>query len=236
MQRLAVATLALAVLSACSAPAPDAPKAADAPAPAAKEPEHVNPLLTASTLPLQAPPFDRIRVEHVEPAVRVVLARLARDLETLERNAGPSWEAVVPALDEIGDRLGRVWGVVSHLMGVRNSPELRTAHEAVQPDVVAFSLRLGQSRPIYEALRALREGPEWAALDAARQRILDTLIRDAQLSGVGLERKADWIAKFLMKTETIKGEKHEKKFKGPEADLKLVSAWLETLKTKPEKK
>ena len=56
------------------------------------------------------------------------------------------------------------------------------------------------------------------------------------LSGVGLERKADWIAKFLMKTETIKGEKHEKKFKGPEADLKLVSAWLETLKTKPEKK
>jgi mono/diheme cytochrome c family protein len=56
------------------------------------------------------------------------------------------------------------------------------------------------------------------------------------LSGVGLERKADWIAKFLMKEETIKGDKHEKRFKGPEADLKLVSAWLETQKTKPAKK
>ena len=56
------------------------------------------------------------------------------------------------------------------------------------------------------------------------------------LSGVGLERKADWIAKFLMKQETIKGDKHEKKFKGSEADLKLVASWLESQKAKPEKK
>ncbi len=56
------------------------------------------------------------------------------------------------------------------------------------------------------------------------------------LSGVGLERKADWMAKYLMKTEAIKGEKHEKRFKGPEADLKLVVTWLESQKAKPEKK
>jgi len=52
------------------------------------------------------------------------------------------------------------------------------------------------------------------------------------LSGVGLERKPEWIAAYLMKTESIKGEKHERKFRGPEADLKLVSAWLSSLKTK----
>ena len=52
------------------------------------------------------------------------------------------------------------------------------------------------------------------------------------LSGVGLERKPEWIAAYLMKTESIKGEKHGRKFRGPEADLKLVSAWLSSLKTK----
>jgi mono/diheme cytochrome c family protein len=56
------------------------------------------------------------------------------------------------------------------------------------------------------------------------------------LSGVGLERKAEWIAKYLMKTEAIKGEKHEKRFKGPEADLKLVASWLESQKAKPAAK
>jgi mono/diheme cytochrome c family protein len=52
------------------------------------------------------------------------------------------------------------------------------------------------------------------------------------LSGVGLEHKPEWIAAYLMKTEAIKGEKHNRKFRGPESDLKIVSTWLSTLKTK----
>ena len=52
------------------------------------------------------------------------------------------------------------------------------------------------------------------------------------LSATGLERKPEWIAAYLMKTEAIKGEKHSRKFRGTAADLKVVSAWLSTLKTK----
>jgi hypothetical protein len=35
---------------------------------------------------------------------------------------------------------------------------------------------------------------------------------------------------------SIKGERHTKRFKGNEADLKLVSSWLELQQTKPKKK
>lgn len=55
------------------------------------------------------------------------------------------------------------------------------------------------------------------------------------LSGVGLERNADWLSKYLMKKESIKGEKHLKKFKGSEGDLAVLAQLLETLKTKPKK-
>ena len=55
------------------------------------------------------------------------------------------------------------------------------------------------------------------------------------LSSVGLERKADWIGKFLMKTESIKGEKHSRKFRGTAAELKTMSTWLEAQKA-PKKK
>lgn len=55
------------------------------------------------------------------------------------------------------------------------------------------------------------------------------------LSGVGLERNAAWMAKYLLKKESIKDEKHLKKFKGSEADLAVLAQWLETLKTKPKK-
>ena len=55
------------------------------------------------------------------------------------------------------------------------------------------------------------------------------------LSSVGLERKADWIGKFLMKTETIKGDKHPRKFRGTDAELKTMATWLEAQKA-PKKK
>ena len=55
------------------------------------------------------------------------------------------------------------------------------------------------------------------------------------LSSVGLERKADWIGKFMMKTETIKGDKHPRKFRGTEAELKTLATWLEGQKA-PKKK
>jgi mono/diheme cytochrome c family protein len=60
-------------------------------------------------------------------------------------------------------------------------------------------------------------------------------VKPPDLSSVGLERKADWIAKFMMKTEAIKGEKHPRKFRGTEPELKLLASWLESQKA-PKKK
>jgi cytochrome c1 len=55
------------------------------------------------------------------------------------------------------------------------------------------------------------------------------------LSSVGLDKKADWIAKFLTKKETLDGEKHKKLYKGTDEELKTLSAWLELQKA-PKKK
>lgn len=50
------------------------------------------------------------------------------------------------------------------------------------------------------------------------------------LSGVGKEHNAAWMAKYLMKLEEIDGEKHRKKFRGTEAELKTITGWLELQK------
>ncbi len=147
---------------------------------------HENPLRSRTALPR----FDEIRPEHVEPGIRSLLAELDHELTALEAKAGTSWKQLVEPLERMTDRLERCWGVVGHLMGVRNSDELRTAHEAVQPEVVRFSMRLGQSRALYDAARELRDGPGSAELDGGQQRIVDSLVRDAELSGVGLEGEA----------------------------------------------
>ena len=141
-----------------------------------------NPLLDRSALPR----FDAIAPEHIEPAIRGLLAELETELADVESTADPGWDGTVAAIERLQDKLSFSWGAASHLMGVANSDELRAAYQACQPDVVAFSMRVGQSQPLFAALKSLRSGSEWSQLDAAQQRIVETLILDAELAGVGL--------------------------------------------------
>jgi oligopeptidase A len=146
-----------------------------------------NPIVQdASTLPR----FDAIRPEHVEPGVTALVREVEAMLTELEANAQPSWQGVVEPIERMHDRLGFGWGIVEHLMSVKNSEALRAAHEKVEPEVVKLSMRIGQSAAIYRALTGLRDGEAAANLDAAQHRILTKLIEDADLAGVGLEGEA----------------------------------------------
>jgi len=145
-----------------------------------------NPLLDERGLPR----FAEIETRHVEPGMRALLAELARELDALERSVEPTWQGAIEPLERIGDRLATRWGIVGHLLGVKNDPALRSAHEAVQPEVVMFGIRVAQSRPLYDAFVALQKGEAAAALEPAQRRIVDVLVRDAVLAGVGLEGAA----------------------------------------------
>jgi oligopeptidase A len=142
-----------------------------------------NPLLLGQGLP----PFDQIEPVHIVPAMTQLLGELETELTNLEQNLTPTWEKLVEPLTRIEERLSWSWGIIGHLMGVKNSPELRQAYETVQPQVVQFISRFSQSKPIYEAFQALRQGESWPQLDEAQQRIVEATLRDAQLAGVGLE-------------------------------------------------
>jgi oligopeptidase A len=141
-----------------------------------------NPLLAPAGLPS----FSRVESAHVEPGIRALIAELREALKKLEETAEPSWAGVVVPLEALGDRLAFAWGIVGHLMGVQNSDGLRAAFEGVQPDVVRFALDQGQSRPIYQALKSLRQGEGWSMLEPTQKRIVEGLLRDARHSGVGL--------------------------------------------------
>lgn len=141
-----------------------------------------NPVLIGQGLP----PFDRLEPEQIVPGFEQLLADLSQQLEVLEANVQPTWAGLIDPLAEIEERLRWSWGTVSHLMGVRNSADLRQAYDTVQPSLVEFSNRMGQSQPIYQALKQMRQGAQWQSLEPAQQRIVDSALRDAELSGVGL--------------------------------------------------
>ena len=142
-----------------------------------------NPLLVGKGLP----PFDKIEPSHVAPAMTELLKELDTDLTNLEANVTPTWEGLVEPLTTMEEKLGWSWGLVGHLMGVKNSPELREAYEKMQPEVVKFYNKLSQSKPLYKAFKELRHSADWDKFEPAQQRIIESSLRDFELSGVGLE-------------------------------------------------
>jgi len=148
-----------------------------------------NPLLIQTGLPK----FGAIEADNVEPAVKQLLESLQADFDKLEARAETAsgqdaYKETVEGMEVIGAPLEYAWGVVSHLLGVKNSEELRNAHQAMQPQVITTMQKLGQSVPVYRVMQALKEdAAAWGALEEAQQRIVESSLRSMKHAGVGLE-------------------------------------------------
>ncbi|MFN0199559.1 MAG: M3 family metallopeptidase [Planctomycetaceae bacterium] len=161
-----------------------------------------NPLLVRAGLP----PFDRIKPEHVVPAVRQVLAAAETTLAEIERTAEPTWEGLIDRLDILDLPFEYAWGPVGHLFGVKNSNELRDAYETVLPEVVSFWLKVKQNEKLFRYLKQLQESPAWGSLSPVRKRIIEKRILNAELAGIGLSgekrERFNSIAQELSKIST----------------------------------
>jgi oligopeptidase A len=157
-----------------------------------------NPLLAPAPLPA----FAYIRPEHVEPAMREVLAASRARIDELAAVGEPTFAAVVEPLEELHHRISRVWSPVSHLNAVLNSESLRASYNACLPLLSAYQTDLAQSEPLYRAYEGIarREGP---ALGAVERRVVEHALRDFRLAGVGLDadRKRRFKAVMLELTQ-----------------------------------
>ncbi|MGB4345151.1 MAG: M3 family metallopeptidase, partial [Burkholderiaceae bacterium] len=142
-----------------------------------------NPLLDFSDLPR----FDAITHEHVTPAIDALLAKAREVVSRLSVPATTvSWDAFVVPLEEVTEKLSRAWGVVGHLNGVMDTPELRATYNENQPKVTEFWTELGQNLALFDQYKALQTGPDFAGFSATRKKIIDNAVRDFRLSGAEL--------------------------------------------------
>lgn len=145
-----------------------------------------NPLLTMTDLP----PFSQIKPEHVKPAVEQAIADCRTHVhEVLASEAVPSWDTICVPLAETDDRLNRIWSPVSHLNGVKNSPELREAYEGCLPLLSDYSTWVGQHKGLYEAYKTMKAKDDFEQLSTAQQKSITDALKEFELSGIGLPAK-----------------------------------------------
>ncbi len=146
-----------------------------------------NPILQGITTKL--PRFDQIKPEHVLPAIDTELALARKIVAELTQVSDPDWHALMLPLEEIEERLGRVWGPIGHLNGVCDSDELRPIYQQGVAKMTEWASELGQNEALYAAIRSVSERDDFADLSEERQQVIKHALRDFKLSGAELEGK-----------------------------------------------
>ena len=145
-----------------------------------------NPLLDFTDLPL----FDQVQPQHVAPAVDHLLANADAALAAVTRPEFPSdWNEIAKVLETATEKLGRAWGVVSHLNSVADTPELRAAYNEALPRITEFWTRLGSDERLYAKYKTI----DPSTLNAEQRQAHKNAIRNfvlggAELTGAARER------------------------------------------------
>ena len=142
-----------------------------------------NPLLTMEGLP----PFSQIRPEHVKPAIEQAIADCKqRIVDVLQQSDSYTWDSLVAPLEEVDDKLSRIWSPVSHMNSVVNSDELRAAHDGCLPLLSEYQTFVGQHAGLFAAFTQLAQSDEFARLSEPQRKQIDNTLRDFRLSGIAL--------------------------------------------------
>ncbi|HEX8362063.1 MAG TPA: M3 family metallopeptidase [Longimicrobium sp.] len=141
--------------------------AAAAQAPAA------NPLLASWTGPYGGiPPFERVRVEHFQPALEAAMAENLAEVERIANNpAPPTFENTLAALERAGgamDRVSALYGIWSSNL---NTPEFQKVESEMAPRLAAFSDRITQNEALFRRIQAVYDARERSGLTPEQQRL-----------------------------------------------------------------
>jgi len=141
-----------------------------------------NPLLDFAGLPR----FGAIRPEHVTPALDQVLAENRALKESLLTQAAYAWDSFAQPLEDMNERLSRLWSPVSHLNAVMNNDALRQAYNENLPRLSEYHTELAQDERLVAGYKRIAESPGFAGLTPAQKKIIANTLRDFRLAGAEL--------------------------------------------------
>ena len=180
-----------------------------------------NPLLADTALPA----FSAITPEHVNPAIDAVLADFRQAVDALVADPGArDFATLMAPLERWEEKLGRTFAPVSHLHGVKDSPELREAYSAAMEKLTEHGTELGQNRDLYAAVKQLHDAPAFASLDRPRRTLVEDSLRGFRLSGVALEEPA------RSRFKEIQNQLSKLETEFEEAVLDATDAWTRPLR------
>ena len=146
-----------------------------------------NPFFTASTLPFEAPDFDKIENEHFMPAFERGMDEELNEIESIaSQDEDPTFENTILAMEETGKLLTRVQRVFFNLTSAHTNDEIQEIQTELAPKLAAHSDNIYLNRDLFQRVEVLHDNIDELDLDEESQKLLRDTYRDFIRAGAQL--------------------------------------------------
>jgi peptidyl-dipeptidase Dcp len=147
-----------------------------------------NPLFTLSPLPLQYPPFDKVRDEHFAPALDKGMAEHLAEVQAIADNpAAPTFDNTIVAMERAGRLLGRTTTLLFSLLGVDANPARQQLQTDYAAKLAAHRDAIQLNPKLFARIEALYAARDTAAPNAEGRRLIERYRLDMVRSGARLD-------------------------------------------------
>ena len=149
-----------------------------------------NPFLSEFETLYETPDFDRIKVEHYEPAFLKGIKQQNEEIKAIVENPDePSFENTIVALDNSGEILARVSGVFFALTEADTNDEMMALEAKIAPMLSEHSDNIFLNQELYKRVAAVHAQEEAGKIQLTTEQhyLLDKYYKEFVRSGAGLD-------------------------------------------------
>lgn len=134
------------------------------------------------------PKFSQIKIADIEPAIEEVLKENNNKLDALmNKSETHEWSYLIEVLEQMDNKLSRVWSPVSHMNSVVNTEEIREAHDKCLPKLSAYSTEQAQNCRLFETYKKIKNSSDYENFDHANKKVIENALLKFKLNGVALD-------------------------------------------------
>lgn len=133
-----------------------------------------NPFYAPSTLPFQAPPFNKISDSDYQPAIDAGMAKQLRQVERIADNsAPPTFKNTIVALEKSGQLLSRAMAAFNCVTGANTNPELQKVQQYEAPRLAAHQDAIYLNPKLFARVSTIYRERKSLKLDPESSRLID---------------------------------------------------------------
>ena len=146
-----------------------------------------NPFLTEFQTPNGVPPFDKIKLEHYEPAFLKGIEEQNANIQAIIDNTEvPSFENVIVALDNSSPILNRVGAIFFNMTDAETNDSLNALSIKFAPVLSEHEDNISLNQKLFDKVKAVYLQKDSLGLTTEQQRLLDKTYKDFVRSGANL--------------------------------------------------